>query len=290
MTDTITNGRGHKLFSRYWRPGPDKAVRAAVFLCHGFGEHLGWYEELATILVQEGVMVFGHDHQGHGRSEGTRVLVDSVEDYVQDLIRHCAEVKARMPGTPMFLYGHSMGGMIAVTTVTRNSAFFKGLILEGPLIIPDPNEVTPTRLLLGRLISPLLPEMQMGRIRVEQVTSDTEVQARLSSDKLRWTGGVKLGLGMAFLRCLETLHTSLARVSLPLLILHGDNDSLCQPAGSHLLAREASSKDKKIKTYPGASHHLILESKSVREEVLADIKAWILDRLNKNQSEKVTNL
>ena len=78
---------------------------------------------------------------------------------------------------------------------------------------------------------------------------------------------------MAFLRCLETLHTSLASVSLPLLILHGDNDSLCQPAGSHLLARwvtlhstniyyilrEASSKDKKIKTYPGASHHLILE-------------------------------
>jgi len=190
----------------------------------------------------------------------------------------------------MFLYGHSMGGMIAVTTVTRNSAFFKGLVLEGPLIIPDPNEVTPTRLLLGRLISPLLPEMQMGRIRVEQVTSDTEVQARLSSDKLRWTGGVKLGLGMAFLRCLESLHTSLASVSLPLLILHGDNDSLCQPAGSHLLAREASSKDKKIKTYPGASHHLILEEKSVREEVLGDIKAWILDRVNKNQSEKVTNL
>ena len=103
-------------------------------------------------------------------------------------------------------------------------------------------------------------------------------QARLSSDKLRWTGGVKLGLGMAFLRCLEELHRHLARVTAPLLILHGENDrraakrvhslapngyvshcSLCQPAGSHLLAREAASTDKRIKTYPGASHHLILE-------------------------------
>ena len=68
------------------------------------------------------------------------------------------------------------------------------------------NFVFAFRLLLGRLISPLLPEMQMGRIRVEQVTSDTEMQARLNSDKLRWTGGVKLGLGLAFLTCLENMH------------------------------------------------------------------------------------
>ena len=116
-----------------------------------------------------------------------------------------------------------------------------------------------SRLLLGRLISPLLPELQMGRVRVEQVTSDTDIQARLVTDKLRWTGGVKLGLGMAFLRCLETIHKNIKTISTPFLILHGDNDSLCQPAGSHLLAREAASKDKKIKVYPGASHHLILE-------------------------------
>ena len=83
--------------------------------------------------------------------------------------------------------------------------------------------------------------------------------SRLVSDKLRWSGGVKLGLGMAFLRCLENIHKNMKSVSTPFLILHGDNDSLCQPAGSHLLMREASCKDKKIKIYQGASHHLILE-------------------------------
>ena len=172
----------------------------SVFLCHGFGEHLGWYEGLAGPLAQLGLLVFGHDHQGHGRSEGRRAFIDTVEDFVSDVMRHSAEVKAEYPGLPMFLYGHSMGGMISVATVMRNSSFYSGLILEGPLIIPDPHEVTPTRLLLGRLISPVLPELQMGRVRVEQVSSDTAVQAGLTADKFRWTGGVKLGLGMAFLR------------------------------------------------------------------------------------------
>ena len=172
----------------------------SVFLCHGFGEHLGWYDGLAAPLAQLGLLVFGHDHQGHGRSEGRRAYIDTVEEFVTDVIRHSAEVKTEYPGLPMFLYGHSMGGMISVSTVLRNPSFYAGLVLEGPLIIPDPHEVTPTRLLLGRLISPVLPELQMGRVRVEQVSSDTAVQAGLTADKFRWTGGVKLGLGMAFLR------------------------------------------------------------------------------------------
>jgi len=290
VVDTFTNFKEVKLYARYWQPKGD--IKASLFLCHGFGEHLGWYNGLAQQLAERGILVFGHDHQGHGRSEGKRAYVESVDEYVQDVFRHCAEVKSEYPGLPMFVYGHSMGGMITVSTVMRNSSFFKGMILEGPLIIPDPAEVTPTRLLLGKLMCTILPEMQMGRIRMEQVTSDTEVQARLATDKLRWTGGVKLGLGMAFLKCLENIHKNMSAVTLPFLILHGENDSLCQPAGSHLLAKEAKSKDKKLKIYPGASHHLILEEKKVREEVILDIISWIQHRVVPDQTrkDKVTTL
>jgi len=290
VMDTFNNLKGVKLTARYWQP--KGGVVGSLFLCHGFGEHLGWYDGLAQQVADMGLLVFGHDHQGHGRSEGKRAFVETVDDYVQDVLLHCGEVKAEYPGLPMFIYGHSMGGMITVSTVIRNSSFFQGMILEGPLIIPDPSEVTPSKILLGKFMSTLLPEMQMGRIRVEQVTSDAEVQAKLTSDKLRWTGGVKLGLGMAFLRCLENIHKNMSSVSLPFLLLHGENDSLCQAAGSHLLAKMAKSKDKKLKIYPGASHHLILEEKKIREEVMNDIVNWISKRLASRQAhpEKVTDL
>merc|ERR1712142_641435 len=290
VVDSFKNLKGIKLNARYWQPKGE--VVGSIFLCHGFGEHLGWYEGLAQQVANKGLLVFGHDHQGHGRSEWKRAFVESADDYVQDVLRHCGEVKAEYPGLPMFIYGHSMGGMITVSTVMRNPSFFQGMILEGPLIIPDPSEVTPTKILMGKFMSTILPEMQMGRIRVEQVTSDTEVQARLTTDKLRWTGGVKLGLGMAFLRCLENIHKNLSAVSLPFLILHGENDSLCQPSGSHLLVREAKSKDKKLKIYPGASHHLILEEKKIRDEVIKDIVGWIVQKLalKQRKPDKVTDL
>ena len=102
----------------------------SVFLCHGFGEHLGWYDGLATQLAKLGLLVFGHDHQGHGRSEGRRAYIDTVDEFVSDVLRHSVEMKVELQGLPMFLYGHSMGGMIAVASVMKNPSFFYSCLVE----------------------------------------------------------------------------------------------------------------------------------------------------------------
>ncbi|XP_023332037.1 monoglyceride lipase isoform X2 [Eurytemora carolleeae] len=264
LTEEIESCSGLNLFARCWKPKAEHELKGLVFISHGFGEHLGWYDE--------------HDHLGHGKSGGKRAYIERAEDYVNDILMHAAKVKNQYTGLSMFLYGHSMGGMLAVSTALRNQTFFKGLILEGPLITPDPAQATPLRIFLANLLVYFLPEMQLGHISVEQVTSDQEVQARILGDKYRWTGGFKLITSLAILRCLGEIRCKLNTISLPILILHGGNDSLCQPSGSHTLYQECTSMDKALKIYPRASHHLILEELPTRQAVFHEILSWLNKR------------
>jgi len=274
---TITStSQGLNLHARYWTPKSDQ-FKGLVIICHGFGEHLGWYDEIGMLLAANGFLAFGHDHLGHGKSEGKRVIVNSISIYVDDVMQHAAAVKKQhQDGLPIYVYGHSMGGMIAISAIIRNEQFFRGMILEGALIVPDPHETTPMKLLAVHLLSPILPELQIGNIRVEQVTSDEDIQTKFQDDKLRWSGGFKLKMGLEFYKCLVDNRNKLNTITIPMLILHGQNDSLCDVVGSHTLHEESKSKDKTIKIYQGARHHLILENPDIREEVLTDILTWLL--------------
>ena len=92
----------------------------------------------AIIPGERGLIVFGHDHVGHGSSHGKRVYIESVDHYVDDVVHHCLIMKEKHHDLPLFIVGHSMGGMIAIRTVLRYPHLFKGMVLNGPLIVPGP--------------------------------------------------------------------------------------------------------------------------------------------------------
>lgn len=81
---------------------------------HGFGEHSDRYTYLVDALTAGGYAVYGFDHRGHGRSPGKRGHVDAFADFREDVGRFRAHIQAEAPAAPLFLFGHSMGGLIAV--------------------------------------------------------------------------------------------------------------------------------------------------------------------------------
>jgi len=284
-TDTITNRRGQILAAHYWHPPAGVKVKCLVYLSHGFSEHLGLYEEIGQFLAERGFLAFGHDHVGHGNSEGKRVYIENVDHYVDDVIHHCMAMEDKNLNLPMFLVGHSMGGMIAVRTVLRHPEFFKGMVLNGPLIVPGPQvgpidlRSTPIRTFVSKtllqLLSWIIPDVPIGRPDMSVITRDKTALAMLEKDTLRWTGGCKVMLLLAFVFCLDDNINQLTEIRTPFLTLHGEIDKLCNPLGSDLLFRRSPVKDKTIKIFPGAYHQLFLELPAVRREALLDIVHWI---------------
>ncbi|XP_071550064.1 monoglyceride lipase-like isoform X2 [Panulirus ornatus] len=254
-----------------------------VFLCHGFGEHLQWYEDLALCLTASGLLAFGHDHVGHGRSEGVRGHIDSVEDYVSDVLNHCDDVRAGYPGLPCFLVGHSMGGMIAIKCGMSRPQYFAGLVLVGPLIKANSAEATPSKIFFARLVARILPYLAVAKLKLDYVTRDEDMKARIRNDPLRYKGGIRARWAMAGIETLLYFERHMHEVEWPFLILHGEKDMLCSPEGSHMLQAQAKSSDKTLKIFPEAFHHLYLELPEIRHEALQDTVDWIIARVSSSK-------
>ena len=114
----FTDGAGRAIATYTWRP--EGEVSALVFLCHGYAERLApYYETLAVEGNKRGFLCFGHDHVGHGVSEGERVQISDMAEYVDPVITHCTTMSNKYPGVPLFMVGHSMGGLITLLTVHK---------------------------------------------------------------------------------------------------------------------------------------------------------------------------
>src|SRR5262245_57951926 len=119
---------GLKIFCRSWKL--DGAARAVVVIVHGFNSHSGYYLWVASQLTAAGFAVYALDHRGRGRSDGERFYVEKVDDYVSDLATFVTLAKAENPRLPVFMLGHSAGGVISCTYALDYQQELAGLICE----------------------------------------------------------------------------------------------------------------------------------------------------------------
>ena len=249
-------------------------ARAVVVMCHGVNSHGGQYLWPGAQFAAAGFAAFALDLRGRGKSDGARYYVDDIAQYVADVAAVIRLAKSRHPGLPVFLLGHSAGGVVASTYALDHQAEIAGLVCESfAFKVPAPDAV----LAIIKGLSRIAPRLPVLRLKNEDFSRDPIAVRILNSDPLTLNEVQPAKTVAALVRANERLRREFPRITLPVFILHGTADKATMPAGSQLFFDTAGSKDKTLKLYDGHFHDLLNDTG--KDGVLADIRSWIEARL-----------
>jgi acylglycerol lipase len=268
----ILSKDGTSIHVRTWLPATPP--RAVVVLVHGLKAHSGLYESPATEMANAGFAVYALDLRGHGKSDGRRLYAQSISDYVDDVRATVKLAKMHYPAEPLFMLGHSAGGVIACAYALEDQHELAGLICESFAL-----EVPASKLTLSLLkgIARIAPRLGVFKLKDEHFSRDEAFVERMKTDLLIPREGYPAQTIAELARVDDRLHTDLAKITIPVLVLHGTEDHVTRPSGSTLFGKIGGSRDKTLKLYQGHYHDLLNDVG--KERVLGDIINWIAGHL-----------
>lgn len=271
-THTLTAKDGLSLFSRIWATPDSKAV---IALIHGFGEHSGRYTHVADFFNKNGYAVFALDNRGHGQSGGKRGHAPTYDSYMDDIEVFLNYVATQSAGKPVFLYGHSMGGNLALNYLIRRQPALKGVIATGPWVQlafePKPILVT-----IGKLMRSIFPSFsQDSGLNQTHISKDAAVVEAYKNDPLVH-GKITASASLSLLEAGEFLNNYAGEMPISTLIMHGDEDLLTSQPASEAFAKRVSGPVT-YKKWEGMYHEIHNEPQQL--EVFNYTLGW-LERLS----------
>jgi len=259
---------------------PQGTPRAVVAMVHGLAEHIDRYADLHQVLLKAGFAVAAADLRGFGRSPGARGHINGWADYRADACAILDGARSLAPEAPLFLFGHSMGGLIVLDTALNASPHdlrgLRGVISSGPALIPG-GVRRPLVEAFARALSGLLPRLSIAmKINPQGISSLPEVVQDYLADPLihhqvtvRW--------GTEIMACMPATLQAASRFAHPLLIQHGADDPINSPEGSRAFIERCGHADRSLKLYPGSRHEVHHDVGAA--QFAQDLVAWIEARL-----------
>ena len=259
----------------FWHTERAPAPAGHVAVVHGYAEHLGRHSEIMKALAAGGYTAHLLDCRGHGQSGGKRAYIDAFDEYLSDLELFLSRVKEQAGAAPVFLLGHSQGGLIAARYLLDKPDAVRGVVLASPFFRLK-LRVSPVKLAAAKLLSRLLPGLPMrNELKPEQLTRDVRIQTATRADPLyqqiatpRWFTESKAAQETVLRRATEFVT--------PFLLLFGGADPVADPAAGREFFEHATSKDKQHKQYDGFLHELFHEPE--RDAVFRDVVGWLDER------------
>ena len=223
---------------------PEDSVNALIIFVHGIGQHCGCFDEWAEMFAMQSYGVLTFDLRGHGRSPGIRghTTINIIKDDIYFIINN---MRQQFPDIPFILFGHSMGGQIALSIAVDKNADIQGFIASSPWLklVRPPSSLW---LKLGKWASHVAPWITIRTgIKANQLSQDgVSVKSSKKDPLLHKKISIKLfselyANGEILLRGKHDLDT-------PFLVMHGTSDTLVSIKASKLFARKNRKSRKQI--------------------------------------------
>ncbi|TPX61990.1 hypothetical protein SpCBS45565_g07144 [Spizellomyces sp. 'palustris'] len=279
---------GWEIYWKAWKP--ETTVVANVIAIHGFGEHINRYDPLFSFFASKGIAVRGIDQRGHGRTHFKNLERGSLQGFMgtfkntfEDLLQLNEMDIDGLPKkgeVPTFVFGHSMGGLIALSLVNLHAQRipnFRGIVVQAPCIRTVrsfPSLVSSTISTLGTSFFPRY-QAPSGAMELNNIL-DPSLHDEYSKDPYNHNF-MTLRLLRDFITYGRKVEGTASAFSHPVLLYHSRIDKLTSCEASELFIKNAIAEDKTVKFFDNARHELHFESE-LRDQVATDYAEWILAR------------
>ncbi len=258
------------IYFQVWEP-EDSIVRAAVCLVHGLGEHTGRYEHVAQHLTESGYALLGFDLRGHGKSDGIRGHIDSVEDFLEDIDTSLEIAKERYPEKPRFLYGHSLGGLLVLNYGLKRQPNFAGVVATGPALHSSLEDQS-FKLNMANILGTFFPKLKLrSGLIPNDLCHDPKVLQRYEQDPLVHDWG-SLKMAKELQKTIKWTREHAAEFQPPLLLMNGTSDQIVYPSSCEEFG-SAVHGDCTVKLWDGLYHEIHNEPE--KDQVMDEIVAWL---------------
>ena len=257
------------LFERRW---PVENPKATIVIVHGLGEHSGRYESLVKTLNQSGYAAASVDLPGHGKSAGKRGHIDDFIDYHAAILALTLDLHRQQPDTPVFILGHSLGGLIVSHMMHDHQELYEGILLSGASI-QSPQQPPDWQIGITGLIAKIAPNLGMINLDINGLCRDQTVIEQYLQDPLVNRSKLTARFITEMFKAMQTTVDKASEIFKPILIMHGGDDIITDPAGSQMLFDKVSATDKTLKIYNGFYHEIFNEPEAA--QVFADVVGWL---------------
>jgi long-chain acyl-CoA synthetase len=268
---TLLGYEGCHLYYQSWQP--EGISHAIVILVHGLGTHSGVFQNVVDYLVPQGYEVYALDLRGHGRSEGQRGYINSWQEFREDLHLLLQQIRSQRACCSYILWGHSLGGTIALDYILHYPENIQGAIVTAPAL--NKVNISNFKLSLGKLFSKVLPRfsLKLGIPHEDSARTPAE-QLAYEQDPLRHEYGTAR-LATEFSATVDWIYSHASEIKIPLLVMHGNADRVTLPEGSRAFFQRVIFPDKEHREYPDSYHDLYVDAHA--RKVFTDLEIW-LDR------------